>query len=242
MVSKRIRIALYQGRPGLGLPEDIASKIQKTGLDILCLPEYFMVRPDEPSILLSADKHDQHLNYLENLSLKLGCAVTGATLLKKTNANYKNVCYFINDSEVIGYYEKIHPFKNEGKGKIIAGHEYKAIRFGDFRVGLLICADVLFPWSFANIRGLRPDLIIIPTTSPYRAGESVRVKYARDQRLFVEGAKRAGCPVIKVSSVGKVACKMVQGRSLVATPDGIIFRVPPQDETRPVLRITDLDL
>ena len=58
----------------------------------------------------------------------------------------------------------------------------------------------------------------------------------------MDGAKRAGCPVIKVSSVGKVACKMVQGRSLVATPGGIIFRVAPQDETRPVFKIADLDL
>lgn len=241
-MGKKIKIALYQGRPGLGLPGDITTKIQKTSPDIFCLPEYFMVRPDEQSILLSADRHDQHLNYLKDLSLKLGCAVTGATLLKKTIAGYKNICYFINNGEVKGYYEKIHPFRNEGKGKVIAGYKYKVIQFGDFRVGLLICADVLFPWSFANIRGLRPDLIIIPTTSPYRESESVREKFTRDQRLFVEGAKTAGCPVVKVSSVGKVACKMVQGRSLVATADGIIFRVPPQDETKPVLKIVHLVL
>jgi predicted amidohydrolase len=242
VVSRKIKIALYQGSSGLGIPEDIIAEIKETKPDILCLPEYFMVDPDEQSILPSADKHDQHLDYLKSLSLKLGCAITGATLLKRVIGGYNNICYFVSGGEVEGYYKKIHPYKNEGRGKVIPGYEYKVIRFGEFRIGLLICADVLFPWSFTNMRGLRPDLIVVPTTSSYRADESIRKKYSRDQRFFVKGSQKAGCPVIKVSSVGKIATKRVQGRSLVATPNGIIFRVSPHDESKPVFKIIGLEL
>ncbi len=241
-MGKKIKIALYQGRSGLGLPEDIITKIQDAQPDILCLPEYFMVHPEQQTILTSADKHNQYLYYLKSLSLKLRCAIIGATLLKRGINGYNNTCYFISDGEVKGYYEKIHPYKNEGQGKVIPGYEYKVIRYGKFRIGLLICADVLFPWSFANIRGLRPDFIVVPTSSPYRPYEPIRKKHSRDQRIFVEGARKAGCPVIKVSSVGKIANKKVQGRSLVATLDGIIFRVSPRDELKTVFKIINLEL
>ncbi len=122
------------------------------------------------------------------------------------------------------------------------GHEYRAIKLNDIRVGLLICADVLYPSSFSNIAGLRPDLIVVPVTAPYRDGESIEDKFKRDQKLFVEGAKKAGCPVIKVSSVGRIAGRKLQGRSLIATPEKIIFRVAPEKESEPILKIMEMSL
>ena len=140
----------------------------------------------------------------------------------------------------MGFYEKIHLYKHEGKGLVSPGHEYRVIRLNNIRVGLLVCADVLHAGTFSNLKGLRPDLVVIPVTAPLRKHETVENKFARDQKLFVKGAKIVGCPVIKVSSVGKIAGHRVQGRSLVAAPNGIIFRVPLEDEDKPAFKIIDL--
>ncbi len=240
IMTQTIKIALYQGFHGQGMPDSIAEQIKQAKPEILCLPEYFMVGPDELSILPSADRHNKHLKYLKRLSIRLNCAIAGGTLLRWTNNEYKNTCYLISNGSVLGFYEKIHLYKHEGKGLVSPGYEYRVIRLNNIRVGLLVCADVLYAGTFSNLKGLRPDIVVIPVTAPYRKHETVEKKFARDQKLFVDGAKIVGCPVIKISSVGKIAGHRVQGRSLVAAPNGIIFRVPPGNEDKPVFKIIDL--
>lgn len=241
-MSRKVKIALYQGFHGLGIPENIIDNIAVHNVDLLCLPEYFLVDQNDQSILSSAAMHDQHLNYLVSISIRLNCILTGSSLVKSEDGIYKNRCYFIVKSIVQGYYDKIHLYKNEGKGQIKPGYEYKAFKVDGLRIGLLVCADVLYPWSFQNIRGLKPDLLAIPVTSPYREGESKETKFRRDDELFVEGAKTAGCPLIKVGSVGNIAGHRLQGRSLAADEHGIIFRVAPEDEAHPLLKIINITL
>lgn len=241
-MAKTLKTALYQGFHGIGAPEPIVRRLQDADIDFLCLPEYFMVGQDDESVLPSASLHDKYLGYLVDLSIKLNCILTGSSLVTFENGEYKNRCYFINRGMVVGHYDKIHLYKNEGKGQVVPGFEYKLFEAGGLRIGLLVCADVLCPWSFKNMRGLKPDLLAVPVTSPYREGESAEAKFKRDNELFVEGARAVGCPIIKVGSVGKIAGHRLQGRSLAANAEGIIFRVAPEDEAQPVLKIIDLTL
>ncbi|MCP4580885.1 MAG: carbon-nitrogen hydrolase family protein [candidate division Zixibacteria bacterium] len=239
-MAKKIKIAVYQGKHGIGVPDDIETDIRKSQPDILCLPEYFMVGPDDKSIIYSANKHNYFLSHLKGLSNRIGCAITGATLLVNESNRYKNRCYFIAKGKILGFYDKIHLYRNEGKGLVKPGCEYKVIDYRGIRIGLLICADVLFKRSFVNIRGLQPDIIVVPVTSPYIEGETREDKFARDKELFIEGARIAGCPMIKVGSIGKVAGKRVQGRSLAVNLEGILFRVQPEFEDKQILKYIDL--
>jgi predicted amidohydrolase len=241
-MSEIIKIALYQGFHGFGVPLEIAEQVQAAKTDLLCLPEYFFVGPNEASILPSAERHDSHLQYLIDLSQRLNCAVAGGTLVVKEADGYKNRCYFIDSGEILGHYDKIHLYKNEGRGQVVPGAEYKVIGWRGLKIGLLVCADVLTPESFVNMKALSPDLLVVPVTSPYHEGESADTKFTRDNALFIEGAKTAGCPIIKVGSVGNIAGRRLQGRSLVTTKDGILFRVPPEGEADPALKIIDLTL
>jgi predicted amidohydrolase len=241
-MAEIIKIALYQGFHGLGVPLEIAVEIQNAKADLLCLPEYFFIGPNEESILPSADRHDSHLQYLIDLSQRLDCVVTGGTLVVKENNHYKNRCYFIDRGRILGHYDKIHLYKNEGRGQVVPGTEYEVIVWRGLKVGLLICADVLAKESFISMQALKPDLLVVPVTSPYHEGETAETKFARDKALFSEGAKVAGCPIVKIGSVGNIAGRRLQGRSLVATKDGILFRVPPEAEAEPVLKIIDLTL
>lgn len=241
-MAKVIKIAIYQGLHGIGVPDEIVNEIKPHKVDLLGLPEYFFVQPDEHSILPSAKRHDTHLRYLMDLSLKLNCAIAGGTLLIREGERYKNRCYLISRGSILGSYDKIHPYKNEGKGLVEPGKEFKVFGWNGIKLGILICADVLFESSFAGAGGLDPDLLIVPVTSPYREGESAEEKFERDKILFVRGAQIAGCPIVKIGSVGKIAGRRLQGRSLVATRKGIIFRVPPEDEARPMLKIIEVTI
>jgi predicted amidohydrolase len=103
------------------------------------------------------------------------------------------------------------------------------------RIGLLICADVLYPHTFDNIKGLRPEIIIVPTTSPYRENETAKVKFERDRRLFARGAEITGAVIFKVCASGNIGKRRFQARSLIAAPDGIAWRNPPPDEDKSML-------
>ena len=241
-MSNCLTIALFQGDHGRGIPERIKQRVKEAGPDIFCLPEYFMVSPEANSILPSAEHHAEYLRYLRALSIELDCALAGPTLLFNSGKGYFNTCYFISNGEVLGQYSKVHPFKNEGRGQVLAGSEYVVVPFKGIKVGLLICADVLHPESYVDIARLQPDLVIIPVTSPLREGESIEQKYKRDDELFLSGARLAHCPVVKVGSYGKIAGRQLQGRSLIAMPDRIIFRVLPEDELKEAFKIVELPI
>jgi predicted amidohydrolase len=75
------------------------------------------------------------------------------------------------------------------------------------------------------------QIAFVPTASPYRPGESVSDKYERDRFIFVEGARKMGCPVVKTCGVGTTFGHRIQGRSLIATPEGVLKRAEPDQES-----------
>lgn len=238
-----LKIALLQDRPGSGIRPSYMDILEGESPDIMALPEYYFVSPDDDSVISSSFRRDEIVAALEELSIRLGCILVGGSLVEHVDGSLFNRCYMLDSGRIVGYYDKIHPFDNEGRGLIREGNEYKVFGIKGMRIGILICADALYPGSFENIRGLRPDMIFIPTTSPYRPGEKRREKFARDRSVFASGAARAHCPVFKVCASGMITRHRLQGRSLIALPGRIVWRMEPELEHRSALvivRVPDL--
>jgi predicted amidohydrolase len=234
---KSLKIALLQDVPGSGIRPFCTGILERERPDVLALPEYYFVSSDDDSVIASSFRRDEILTALADLSARLGLVLVGGSLVEHVDGSLFNRCYIFDSGRIAGYYDKIHPFDNEGRGLIKEGNEYKVFDVRDVRIGILICADVLYPGSFKNIRGLQPDIIFVPTTSPYRPGENKNQKFARDRRVFVSGASRAACPVFKVCASGKIAGHRLQGRSLIALPGKIAWRIEPEFEHESALAI-----
>jgi predicted amidohydrolase len=238
-----LKIALLQDRPGSGIGPAYMEILEREGPDILALPEYYFVGPDDDSVISSSFRRDEIVAGLEDLSVRLETILVGGSLVEHVDRSLFNRCYIFDSGTIAGYYDKIHPFDNEGRGLIREGNEYRVLEIRGIRIGILICADALYAASFENIRGLQPDLIFIPTTSPYRPGEKKGEKFARDRRVFVSGSARADSPVFKVCASGTIAGHRLQGRSLIALPDRIVWRIEPEFEHQSALviaRVPDL--
>lgn len=208
--------------------------------DILALPEYYFVKTGDSSVVASSFRKKEIIEELKGLSSTLGCILVGGSVVEHVNGNLYNRSYLLCRGDIIGFYDKIHPYDNEGRGLIREGMEYKVFEAGGVRIGILICADVLYRASFENIRGLRPDLIFVPTTSPYRPEENRGAKFARDRRIFADGAALAGAIIFKVCASGSIAGHSLQGRSLIALPGKILWRIEPEFEDRAALTIARL--
>ena len=242
MLRGTITIAMLQDRPGTGIRPAFLDILDRTSLDILALPEYYFVEPCDESVLASCFRKDSVLNQLKEISSVLNCALIGGSLVEHIDGAFYNRSYLIDSGNIAGHYDKIHPYDNEGRGLIRPGNEYRVFPVRGIRIGILVCADVLYPDSFSNIRGLSPDLIFVPTTSPYRENESRPTKLKRDHRLFARGAETAGAFIYKACASGRIAGHRLQGRSLIASPGKIEWRIPPEQEDRSALIVSRLNI
>jgi predicted amidohydrolase len=142
----------------------------------------------------------------------------------------------------MGDYRKQFPTRREQERGIVPGDGPGVWTVGPVRIGVAICADCLYPETFAAYAAEQIDILFVPNASPYKPDESVQDKFGRDERIFVDGAKRAGAYLVKTCGVGTLFGGRLQGRSLVAAPWGVINRVPPEEEDRAQVITANLSL
>lgn len=241
MLKGPVKIALLQDVPGTEIRDYFQSVLDQSRPDIIAFPEYFFIEPDENSVIHSAYRKNQILDQLRRWSADFQCAIVGGSLVVKEKHVCYNRTYVLNKGVIVGHYDKIHLYINEGRGRLTAGTDYKVFDVDKRRLGVLICADVLYSESFANIAVMKPDLIIIPTTSPYIFGETAEQKFNRDKKLFENGAAITKSLICKVSACGSLLGRRLQGRSLIAAPGRILWRIQPGDEDKPALIVARLD-
>lgn len=226
---------MVQDIPGSGLRKEFIDIIKSKEPDVISFPEYYFVGPEYQTVPSSLANHDRFIETMAGWSNEFKCIVVGGTVVERERKALYNRCHIFSQGVSIGHYDKIHLFKNEGNGQISPGHEYQVVQIGDLRLGLLICADVLFRDSFANLRGLSPDIVFIPTTSPFRPGEPAAHKFNRDHEIFGRGAAICDSILCKTSACGSIMGHPLQGRSLIVSPDKIHWRVEPENEDKPAL-------
>lgn len=219
------KVISYQQRPGEGIPEDDLKIIQKENPDFLCLPEYFFVGENLNSQIETSELTAQNKEWLADLSRRLDCVVIGGSMVEKAQDKFHNTCFIYSKGEEVGFYCKLNPFGREATFGISPGKDLQVFELDGVRVGVLICADVLIPGIFKEMRAFRPQVIFCPTTSPFKEGETVEEKKGRDFEIYVSGARDSGAYIVKTCAVGTLLSKRLQGRSLIAAPWGVIRRV-----------------
>lgn len=239
-----LRVAAVQWRAGAALPE--SPRRTWRAADILAFPEYFRCGPDVRTHEAAALEHDVEIHACARLSraLETVTLVAGTLVAPRDDGALENRAYVMEDGAIIGHYAKVHPMPGEVAHGIRPGTVYRVIvtRRG-VRLGLLICSDVLVADSFARIAEEKPDVIVIPTSSPYRPHDTLEEKHARDRDIFVAGARTAGAYVVKVCTLGPLFDgHALQGRTLVAAPWGVMMRVPEGAEQSEAELVCDLDL
>lgn len=225
-------IVLYQQKLFTEIPEDDIRIIKDYHPDFVCLPEYFF-HPDFIS-------YEHSLDVMKSLSIELNTILIGGTTVVYENEQMYNTSYIFNKGQKVGRYKKINLYEKELE-KITPGDTYKIFEIGGIRVGVLICADVLYRDAWENMKGLNPDIIFIPTFSPFKE-ETIENKFKRDEDIFVTGAKLCHATIIKTCSIGTFKTTKLQGRSLAASPSGIIWRTDPANEHKKIIKYLEVEL
>lgn len=200
--------------------------------DFVILPEYYNVDPLRRDTLRNSHDAYKWLDYCRTLSDRFNTTLIAGTAVEAAGKRFYNTCSVFSHGRAMATYRKRHPTVNERKNSISPGQEHVLFEIDGVFISVLICADVLQPSNFDALRPLGPDLVFIPTTSPYKPDETLRDKMSRDKDIFMDGARRSGSYVIKCCAVGRLWGGRLQGRSLVAAPWSVITRIPPDEEDR----------
>jgi predicted amidohydrolase len=237
-----VRIAACQQTLKDPISTEMISQLQEFNPHFICLPEHYPLAEEIQNLEQAAELFLQRKRYLSEISRTLDTVVIGGTLTEKTAEGYYNTCYVFDRGHEIGFYRKVNPTSREQSAGVRPGNEFKIFELHELRVGVLICADVLFPASFSMLAALGGQIIFVPTASPYRPGETVEEKFERDRMIFLEGSKAAGAPLIKTCGVGTTFGHPIQGRSLIVTPEKIVARAEPHQEDSALILTAELDL
>ncbi len=215
---------------GVPIPPDEFDRLREQGVELACLPEYFFIPSSASSQQETLALRSEILASLEDYSLRLHGIIVGGSLVEEENGRLFAACHVFDRGRHIGLYRKMHPTDHERHVGIHPGNQPVVLEIRGLRLGLLICADALFPDSVHTLAPLKPDLIAIPTASPYRPNDTVEEKFLRDREIFQSAARITHATVLKTCGVGTLMGERLQGRSLICNSQSILARVAPDSE------------
>ncbi len=214
------------------------------GAEIICLPEYFFAdcfigRKTEDVYEQTTDKVRE---LLETLSRDYNIIIAGTALEKAVDKKerYFNTCFVYENGKLILKQRKVHLTEGEERWGLSSGESFLVGRCRYGNIGVLVCADVLYPEA-GRVLGLkRAEIVMNPVVSKFfendltkEARRSIHISRAYDNSFFI----------IKVSGVGRSPFGHdAVGRSFVASPWGIIKDAEDERKTEIILARLDMDL
>lgn len=237
-----VKVVAVQARMGQQLTLEEKLCIFRQRPDYVCLPEYWGMDQGVNDFHRAVLARNEYMDKLAQLSDELDTVLIGGSIVEAEKDQLYNCAQVFDRGRTVGRYRKINPVPGEIKAGISPGTDYAVFDSGPLRIGLLLCGDVFYSRNFEHLALLEPDLIFIPTTSPYRPADSLTAKHVRDRTYFQDGATVTGAYVVKTCGVGEFMGKRLQGRSLIAAPWEILKRVSSTSETNARILSATLDI
>lgn len=244
MPASEIEVACVQMPHGstlqanLDTARELVAEAAGDGAELVLLPEYWFVERDRRLSPGTADHYADVPGFLEELSGEHGVALAGNAPLVR-DERVHNACYLAEDGSLVGLQRKLHPMPREAADGIAGGNGLDVYDVAGTTVGMVVCADILYP-EVPRILSLKgAELLLVPVMSPYRGDEDEDVTRSAREDLFVARAYDASAYILKSGGFTDGE-RVVAGRSLITAPWGIVARYG-DAWTREVLRAS-LDL
>jgi predicted amidohydrolase len=245
MDDKEIIVAAIQMRVGRSFEANLeevkrmVNAAAEKGATIVALPEYFYLPQvnDQPLEEAASETFDQTFRVLNELSREREILLE-ACLIERDSGSLFNTAFLFRDGEVVGCQRKVHVTAREIELGISRWDGFDMMEINQLKLGILVCADVLYPEACRVLGLFGCDIVINPVVSFYHD-----VDVTKDARecLFVSRAIDNDYFLIKPSGIGKTPWgRKIVGRSLIVSPWGVIARY--ENENRPQVLTAALDL
>lgn len=222
-----MRVAAIQMEHGASLDANLATAERlclgaaREGVALVLLPEYWfapMPRDEPPAGPAGLAPLAETIRAAYAAwSREIG-VVVAANLIEARPEGYANVGAVYAGGRLALEQDKVHPMPREAAAGVAGGMALRASDIAGHRIGMLVCADILYPEASRVLALQHADILLNPVMSPWRAEDDGRE--ARTA-MYVARAYDAGAFVVKSAGFleGRIA-----GRSLVTAPWGVLAK------------------
>lgn len=229
----RTVVTVFQKNIKMGLNPLLQAKLGSEKSDFLVFPEYFFMDAQTGSLEEALDTSEKAMQWLTELSNSYQGVIIGGSIVRKVEDKLVASCPVFFQGQPVDFYDKRALAEHE-KGKLTSGQEPGVFILNNHRFSVLLGEDVKVDEHLAQLAENDVRLVFVPYNASFKNDDTPEAKTRRDQEIFTEPAAKHNLTLVKVSAVGDLFERALQGRSLVATPNGITWRVGLEEETNEV--------
>ncbi len=195
-----MRIGFIQNCPMFGRKreniDNVLALIDKTGADLLVLPElfssgYFFPTVEEVFKLAEVVPEGPTVRLFKSLAKKKKCAFVFGIAERKGNRCYNSAVYVTPAGETF-LYRKLHLFYREKSWFTPGNLKLKVFPFYEYKIGMLICFDWIFP-EVCRVLALKgANLICHPSNLVLQYCQDAMLTRSIENRVFTVTANRVG--------------------------------------------------
>jgi len=237
-----MRIGFVQTRPVFGKKKENLERalflIEKTEADLLVLPElfnsgYFFPSKEHVSSLSEQIPDGRTVRFLRAVSKRKKCALVFG-MPEKQGLKYYNSSVYISPKNTVHVYRKLHLFYREREWFTQGNMQLKAFPFYEFKIGMMICFDWIFPEVCRTLMLKGADLICHPSNLVLHLCQDAMLTRTVENGVFTITANRIGS-----DSVGTETLKFTGKSQITGLPNLVLARAGANTE---VVKTIDVDL
>ena len=153
-----VQLGVYRGHPDKAVSEaerQVRHAAAK-GARLICLPEHWLL-----SRVLTED--DQITRRFSKLAREIDAYVNmGANFQMRGSHTYMTSTTLAPDGRIISEQDKVHLYRSENR-RAIPGSKFGVMTIDGFKVGVLVCHDVVFPETAREATLKGAELLLVPS-------------------------------------------------------------------------------
>jgi len=194
-----MKIGFVQTSPTFGEKEQNFKQVERllvnVKADLIVLPELFatgytFISKEEAKIL--AESIDGITSqFLQKMAKITGATIVGGFIERDSNEIF-NSAMLVSETGVIGIYRKIHLYYREKLWFSPGNQPLKVYKINDFKVGMMICFDWIFPETARTLALLGADIIAHPSNLVLPYCQKAMITRCLENRVFAITSNRIG--------------------------------------------------
>jgi predicted amidohydrolase len=194
-----MKVGYVQTAPIFGNKEQnirqVESLLKNKKGDLIVLPELFATGytfiSKEEARSLAEDLNGLTAQFLEKMAKSTGAVIVGG-FIEKENGEIYNSAMIVKKTGIIDTYKKIHLYYKEKLWFSAGNQELKVYELDDFKLGIMICFDWIFPETARTLALLGADIIAHPANLVLPYCQKAMVTRCLENRVYSITSNRIG--------------------------------------------------
>jgi omega-amidase len=175
--------------------EVLINEAKNNGVDLIIFPEMTLTGFSMNYPAVAEEKDSNNLEKFKKLAQTNDIAIIFGLVIKDEKCGTNSAVFLSREGEVLGTYNKMHPFSIAGEDENIKGGELLCVVENlNLRIGMTICYDLRFPELYSAL-SRRCDLVVnIANWPAKRQDHWISLIKARsiENQIYVAGINRIG--------------------------------------------------